>query len=353
DVIISKKIERDRVTVFISPNSLGDKKRVTPTYILSKGSRITEGLENLDYSRPHHIKVVSEDGIWSKNYLVRFLDMDLPTKYFYEDWQSNKGNYDDCYEKVIIDNNGTEDNLYMWSSGNMGYRIVKPSSKPMEYPTYKTLSSADAHSGRYAACMATRYIGPGGQGSPIAAGSLFIGEFSGKGINIMKEQRRATRFGFPFSKKPKKLKFWFKYETFEEMYQYDNEGNKIGKYADPVTNDTRDFCAVYAVMFDNKEAARLYNGETYLNGNTILSSPAEVGRAILTDNDKYGTKAKYGNQYVYKELEFTYSKAIDPEKLNNYDYSIAIIFSSSYYGAYFIGGLGSHLWIDDVELECE
>lgn len=354
EIVISKKIERDRITVFIFPNSLGDKTNVNPTYVPSKGAKITEGLENKDYSRPHSIKVVSEDGQWSKVYTVRFVDMDLPTEYYFEDWQSNKGDFDDCYERVVTDINGTADDLYIWGSGNIGYRIAKAGSKPWEYPTFKTLSSADAHTGRYAACMATRYIGAAGQGNPIAAGSLFIGEFSGVGINIMKEPLRATRFGFPFSKKPKKLKFWFKYDAPNLMHKYNKvTGEEEGVYYDPVTGDPRDYCAVYAIMFDNREAARLYNGENYLNGASILSSPAEIGRAILTDNDKYGTKAIYGNQYAYKDIDFTFSKPVDPVKLANYEYSIAIVFSSSFYGADFIGGIGNQLWIDDVILECE
>ena len=58
-------------------------------------------------------------------------------------------------------------------------------------------------------------------------------------------------------------------------------------------------------MFDNVKAQELY-GKNYLDGSTILSSPAEVGRAILTDNDKYGTPTNehgYPNEYIFKELQ--------------------------------------------------
>ena len=120
--------------------------------------------------------------------------------------------------------------------------------------------------------------------------------------------------------------------------------------------ENKDYAAVYAIMFDNVKAKELYNGKNYLDGSTILSSPAEVGRAILTDDDKYGTPLNeqgYPNEYVFKELDFTYSAAIDPARLANYEYSIAIVFSSSFYGAEFQGAIDSKLWVDDVELICE
>ena len=97
-------------------------------------------------------------------------------------------------------------------------------------------------------------------------------------------------------------------------------------------------------------------GKNYLDGSTILSSAAEVGRAILVDNDKYGTptdEAGNPNKWVEKTLTFEYPNGLDETKLNNYEYSLAIVFSSSYYGAEFQGAVGSKLWIDEVELACE
>ena len=288
------------------------------------------------------------------------VNMPFPTKYYFENWSENRisaGVYDECFERLLNIENGETSDLYIWASGNMGYRITGKGINPSDYPTFKT---TDSREGEYAACLVTRYVGKIGQGSPLAAGNLFIGEFSGKGINIMKEQMKATRFGMPIDKKPKELKFWFKYKGAGQINIYNAAGEIVGVRTTDNDNSgnnenigNKDYAAVYAVMFDNKKAKELYNGKNYLDGSTILSSPAEVGRAILTDNDKYGTptdEAGNPNKWIEKTLEFVYHQEIDETKLKNYEYSLAIVFSSSYYGAEFQGAEGSKLWIDEVEL---
>lgn len=347
DRVLTKKIDLNSVTVFVDPTfNVGN---ITPIYTLSEGARIIEGGDITDFTSPQNVKVISEDGKWNKTYRVIFAAMELPIEYNFNYWEqkSSTRNYEECFERV--DNGyGEITNLYMWASGNAGYAIANSKAPANGYPTFKT---TECKEGLYAACMQTLWVGPAGQGSPIAAGSLFIGEFSGKGINIMREPMKATRFGLPFNKKPKTFKFWFKYKTVEPMYTYDSDGNKIGLYADPITGDTRDYCAAYAILFDNKKAAEIDpDGRNYLDGSNILSSEAEVGRAILTDDDKYGTP---GEGYVYKEIPFTYTGDVDPDRLANYEYSLAIVFSSSYYGASFIGGLGNMMWVDNVILECD
>ena len=344
--VLTKKIDLNSVTVFVEPTF--NVSNITPIYTLSEGARIVEGGDITDFTTPQNVKVVSEDGKWSKIYRVIFAAMELPIQYNFDYWEkkSSTRNYEECFERV--DNGyGEITNLYMWASGNAGYAIANSKAPANGYPTFKT---GDCQEGLYAACMQTLWVGPAGQGSPIAAGSLFIGEFSGKGINIMREPMKATRFGLPFNKKPKTLKFFFKYKTAEPMYTYDPDGNKTGLYADPITGDTRDYCAAYAILFDNVKAAQIDpEGRNYLDGSNILSSAAEVGRAILTDDDKYGTD---GDTYVYKEIPFTYTEEVDPVRLAKYEYSLAIVFSSSYYGASFIGGLGNIMWVDNVTLEC-
>lgn len=362
DVIVSKKIENERITVFISPGSYGDRKNIrTISYVLSEGATIIRGNDNYDYSTSHEIEVMSEDGNWKKTHEVRILEMTFPTEYHFENWSENRSNtgvFDECFER-LLDEDGNVSDLYIWASGNMGYRITGNGKNPDDYPTYKTISQDDTHSGAYAAVLETRYVGKIGQGSPLAAGNLFIGEFSGKGINIMQQQMKATRFGMPFDKKPKSLRVWFKYKSGGTINVYNtdpkSDGEKIGEFTDPESGSNMDYAAIYVIMFDNVKAKELY-GKNYLDGSTILSSPAEVGRAILTDNDKYGTPTNeqgYPNEYIFKELPFTFSTPIDPARLANYEYSISVVFSSSYYGAEFKGAPGSKLWVDDAKLVCE
>ena len=359
--VICKKVENDKVSVMVVPNSF-DLTNINPSYTISEGAKIIGGNDNYDYSTPHELEVISEDGNLKKQYTIIIYYMPFPEKFNFDNWSENRlssGVYDEAYT-LYKDEYGIENEYYIWASGNMGYRITGKGVNHSDYPTFKT---TDSRNGEYAACLVTRYVGAIGQGSPLAAGNLFIGEFSGKGINIMKEQMKATRFGMPIDKKPKELKFWFKYKGAGQINIYNAAGEIIGvRTADNDNSgnnanvENKDYAAVYAVLFDNVKAKELYNGKNYLDGSTILSSPAEVGRAILTDSDKYGTptdEAGNPNQWIEKTLEFVYSKDIDETKLKNYEYSLAIVFSSSYYGAEFQGAEGSKLWIDEVELVCE
>ena len=52
-------------------------------------------------------------------------------------------------------------------------------------------------------------------------------------------------------------------------------------------------------------------------------------------------------------MEFTYLKRFDEEKMKNYKYNLTVASSSSRYGAYFKGAVGSTLLVDDVEVICE
>ena len=57
--------------------------------------------------------------------------------------------------------------------------------------------------------------------------------------------------------------------------------------------------------------------------------------------------------YLPFDVEFTYLKRFDEEKMKNYKYNLTVVFSSSRYGAYFKGAVGSTLLVDDVEVICE
>ena len=362
--VICKKIENDKASVMVVPNSF-DLTNVRPSYTISEGARIIEGNDNYDYSdaaNGHNIVVQAEDPKWKKSHAVRIQNFIFPEKFNFDNWSENRatsGVYDEAYT-LHKDDYGIENEYYIWASGNLGYRITGKGINTTDYPTFKT---SDSREGEYAACLVTRYVGKIGQGSPLAAGNLFIGEFSGKGINIMKEQMKATRFGMPINKKPSELKFYFKYKSAGQINIYNSVGEIIGVRTTNNDNsgnnaniENKDYAAVYAIVFDNVKAKELYNGKNYLDGSTILSSAAEVGRAILVDNDKYGTptdEAGNPDKWIEKCLTFEYPNGLDETKLKNYEYSLAIVFSSSYYGAEFQGAVGSKLWIDEVELVCE
>ena len=349
--VLNVKIDQNRVSVFLKEGMV-DRTNIEPSFTLSPGATIAPvNTGKLDFTKPQKYIVTSEDKNWQKTYTVVFLETEIPTVYNFEYWAVNK--WEEVYEHSVeyVEGEDIPVDQYIWASGNFGFSLVA-SGGPKDYPTFKA-TSIDVHEGEGAACLKTRKTGSLGasQGMPIAAGNLFLGEFTSKGINIMKEPMKATHFGLPFRKKPLRMSVWFKYDGSNVNMSYDKDGNGT-QYG-----DGRDYCAVYAVLYDNVKAKNLY-GVSYLDGNTILKEDGDnpiiaiAGLHEQADNsDQYGT----GGVYKHHVFDFKYreGKNVDPDRLKNYEYSLTIVFSSSFYGDHFIGGVGNTLWIDDVKIECE
>ena len=174
-----------------------------------------------------------------------------------------------------------------------------------------------------------------GLGKPIAAGNLFLGKFDGS--KALTDAMKATQFGVPFDKKPKKLTGWYKYSPSSQMVGPDGNGGMMN------INNISDSCQIYAVFY-------LTDANTeWLYGDDALTSPALVAKAVLENGS-----ATFGNDFHYFELDFDYGgKTIDEQKLRNFEYKIAIVFSASKRGGEFIGALGSKLIVDDIRIEIE
>ena len=80
--VLTKKIDLNSVTVFVEPTF--NVSNITPIYTLSEGARIVEGGDITDFTTPQNVKVVSEDGKWSKIYRVIFAAMELPIQYNFD-----------------------------------------------------------------------------------------------------------------------------------------------------------------------------------------------------------------------------------------------------------------------------
>ncbi|MBP7076131.1 MAG: PCMD domain-containing protein [Bacteroidales bacterium] len=155
------------------------------------------------------------------------------------------------------------------------------------YPTYRT---EDSQSGSFAACLETLDI----YGN-TASGNLFTGWFESAFINSQ------AHFGVPFTGKPTAFRGWYKYTP----------ANQSG--------GTIDTCSIYAVL-------SRWNG----------SERVEIARAELYT---YTTVSSY----TYFDLPFNYYNSLIPD-------TIAVIFSSSKHGDIFQGGIGSKLYVDNIDL---
>ena len=154
--------------------------KFAPIFNLSNGATISpaNGTE-LDFTLPQTYTVTSQDGAWSRQYTISFItDANaFVTNYSFENAEEDgASHYQKFYELL---NSGQK--LYNWSSGNEGYSFVNSGGSADTYPT---LQIADGYRGK-GIRMITRDTGFLGRmfGSPLAAGSAFLGYFQNQHID--------------------------------------------------------------------------------------------------------------------------------------------------------------------------
>jgi hypothetical protein len=284
-----------------------------------------------------YYKTTSEDGQFSKNYLVKMRRTEgglVPLDFGFEQNEIDKDNKYVTFYDVI---DGVP--FYNWASGNPSFSLTLAISgvepRPDAYPTKTT---TDSHSGDQAVLLETKSTGSFGAlfGKPIAAGNLFIGSFDPG--PVLTDPLAATRFGMPFNKIPLAIEGYFKYTA----------GSVVTDAKMNVLN-MKDSCDIYAVLYNRKqlvesqkEAKKTLN---YLTGHNILKDPSVVAIAKLQNG-----AATSGVDFTKFSIPFIYSARVDDIAIASLDYNIAIVMSSSKYGDRFIGAVGSKLIIDDLKV---
>ena len=88
----------------------------------------------------------------------------------------------------------------------------------------------------------------------------------------------------------------------------------------------------------------------WLDGTNVLDrdNPHIIGSAEIPDRHA-------SDEWVEFSVPFTLwpGKAIDPEKLNDGTYNVAVVMSSSQDGDYFSGAIGSTLQVDELLITCK
>lgn len=228
-----------------------------------------------------------------------------------------------------------------WSCGNPGFRLSRSSAKAMEYPT--TPAVGEGVDGSTCVKLTTCSTGDFGAmvNMRLAAGNLFIGTFDV--AHALRNALLATKMGHPYSHKPIKLSGYYKYVPGK--VKQDRAGKPMP--------DEQDYPDIYCVVYRNVDDA---GQKIQMDGNILDTDKNNnpyadyiVGMARIKQEDIDCT----GKQWVKFELPLTYTKDISREDVENEKYNTAVVFSSSNGGAYFLGAIGSTLWIDNVTLECE
>lgn len=301
-----------------------------PVYFtLSPGATITPANGSLqDFSQgPVSYTVTSEDGAWTRTYVVDFQDANPMHNFFFsfehvdvEEVSSN------CSYHVFYELGDNGERYNYWASGNAGVAVLHSDWTPEQFPTHSTYEGFNGNG----VCLNTQLTGDLGamMGKPIAAGNLFLGKFN---VNlVLTNALAATEFGIPTNQQPVRVSGWYKYRPGEVFTNVDME-EVLGRV---------DKAHIYAVFYRNQDAD---GNPVVLDGTNVLTSEYIVSKAQLV-----GPPAT--DEWTRFEMTFEGGTA-DPAILANMGYSFTVVFSSSKDGDTFEGAVGSTLYVDEVRVE--
>ena len=319
-------IENNKITLMVRADA--DLTRQAPEFELTPGASISPVSGTiLDFTQPQYYTVTSEDGNWTKKYLVAYVVAGISTEYHFENVRQENSvilnyTYDIFFEK---DEDGSD--IMEWASGNKGFALTGMGSNASSFPTCSVENGKVGKGVK----LETRTTGSWGAALKmyIAAGNLFIGTFDVG--SALTNALKATQFGLPFDKVPTNLRGYYKYKAgpvYSEMGQ--------------VVDGKKDNFDIYAIFYETDA-----NTKT-LDGTNRFDHPNLISIARIADKDRVET-----NEWTEFNIPFVTlpGKVIDKDKLKANKYNMAIVFSSSIDGDSFKGAVGSILYIDEVELE--
>lgn len=161
----------------------------------------------------------------------------------------------------------------------------------------------------------------------LGAGNIFTGDFALDGLNGL------LHFGRPFSAFPTSLRLNYKYTSATIDMIGDNVGDLASLKGQP------DMFQIYIALSDKSEPYEIRNDPK----NRQLFDPEDDG--IIA----YGEYTSSETVTTYKQLEIP----LEYRATNRTPKYIIVVASSSKYGDYYIGGVGSKLWLDEMELVYE
>ena len=336
DTLINVQSDQDKIEFTMRP--FASLKKQAPLFRLTPGATIQpENGSVHDFSKGAvTYTVTSEDKQWTRTYQVSIkkgqTTMSKEFEFDFENAYLNKGYYN-------WKENWNGDELDIWATGNPGFKISNSSAKPEEYPS---VMIEDGYQGKGVKLTTQRTSKLADMvHKPIAAGNLFIGQFDA--TDALRDAMKATKFGHPFSfdAKPAKLEGWYKYQAGEKFT--DKNMKEL---------DRHDCGTIYAVLYENIDEK---GNAVLLYGDNVQTSKQIVALALVGETHDDNGKVAIGNtpEWHHFSVDFEYKKAIDPIKLKNGGYSLAIVSSSSSDGANFLGAVGSTLWIDSFKLICK
>lgn len=327
------QIENNKVTLIVKNDvsliSLAPEFELTPGASIKPPSGTAR-----NFLFPQLYTVTSEDGEWHKQYtVIAEKNNRINLSYSFENVKTESAMGGMCTYDVFYEVNASGKEAWQWASANQAYSLTFQASTPKTFPTYQGENGVDGS----CVVMVTRGTGSWGQrlGKPLASGNLFMGVFDM--TDAVNHPLEATHFGMPFSNVPSFLSGYYKYKPGETYCEPDENGKLV-----PVPGKTDDF-TLYAVFYESVP------GQEWLNGNNVLAedNPYIVSIAQIPDHHASDEWVQFSVPFVYRP-----GKSVDPEKLKEGKYSIAVVMGSSDDGDNFCGAIGSMLQVDEIDITC-
>ncbi len=330
DTLITVPSDANSITFSVKAGA--DLTQMAPLFKITEGATISPANGSAhDFSNNSAVTytVTSEDGKWNRVYSVKFETYTPPlTEFSFEHYKlvdgANGGQY---YAWSDLNEDGSE--AGNWATGNPGFNLsMGTTATPEEYPS---VMLPDGYVGA-GVQLTTRSTGALGAlvGRRLAAGNLFLGYFDVS--TALTNTLASTNFGLPFDHKPLRLTAHYKYKR-GDSYQ-DEDGNII---------DVLDMGNVYAVFYTNHDAdgnAMVLHGDD-IKSSTYIVAIADIGGLEPTD------------EWTELNVDFEYKQEIDEDLLASHGYNLAVVCTSSFYGAQFRGAIGSSLCVDEISITWE
>ena len=166
--------------------------------------------------------------------------------------------------------------------------------------------------------------------SNFAAGNIYTGDFGSATISPVGAK---LKWGVPFTSRPLALRGWYRYEP--------SKINRTSSAYSYLSGQT-DFCQIQIFLTTWNQQFEISTGDNrFVETSTINPEIVAYGAIVSQDN----TTDNEGNRNGY--VQFTIP--LEYRNLNQPTY-IVISGAASRYGDYFTGGLGSTMYLDELEL---
>lgn len=329
-------INEDNTITFVVSESATEEelKSLVPTVEVAKGATLIAP-KTLDFSEDMVYTVVSEDGTTTKEYTIKapVKVKEALMKYDFDNW-----------EEVAGTSSLPNTKKYKWdapspinelASANEGIAVLRTSMGGSYKGEYATTKEEIGYGGSGHAVklvtLDTRGIEGTVKAPAITPGSLFTGKFVFSIIGGLSDPLSMTKFGFPYYKKPLKLKGVYKYTPGTPFIDGSDKENVI-------ETEEVDAPSINAVLYEAKDAE---GKEVTLTGSDINDSPYRVAIATLKNGAATTDWTSIDEDFVYVE-----GKSYDATK----SYKLAIVCSSSKEGDHFRGAKNSTLIVDNLEV---